>query len=64
MVFPLRKHLELVQAEPRSGKRKPIPKDDKKQNKAESDENEANSNAANVEEKKVEVYVISLEECV
>ena len=45
--------IELKQAEPRSGKRKPIPKEDKKQSSNELDDNEGNSNSGNVEEKKV-----------
>lgn len=48
----MRGGVELVQAEPRAGKRKPVPKDDKKVSRTESDENEGNSNAA-MEEKKV-----------
>ena len=51
----------MIHAEPRAGKRKPIPKDDKKQTKTELDENEGNSNAANIEEKKVKDLLISIE---
>lgn len=46
--------VELVQTEPRAGKRKPIPKEEKKQAKTEAEEGENNANAGITEEKKVE----------